>query len=213
MDLFKENIAPMPLFKMAGKLFNLPFFKMAADAILKFIKINIFVTVMTITTNEVSICTIFLMLNLLDAVLNYFEVVLTSKSKMAADAILKFIKINIFVTVMTITTNEVSICTISLMLNLLDEVLNYFEVVLTSKSKMAADAILKFIKIYIFVTVMTITTNEVSTCNISLMLNLLDEVLNYFEVVLTSKSKMVADTILKFIKIDIFVITMTITTK
>ena len=121
MDLFKENIAPMPLFKMAGKFFNLPFFKMAADAILKFIKINIFVTVMTITTNEVSICTIFLMLNLLDAVLNYFEVILTSKSKMASDAILKFIKINIFITVMTITTNEVSICTKFLMLNLLHE--------------------------------------------------------------------------------------------
>ncbi len=48
----------MHLFKMAGKLFNWPFFKMAADAILKFIKINIFVIVMTITTNEVSICTI-----------------------------------------------------------------------------------------------------------------------------------------------------------
>ncbi len=98
-----------------------------------------------------------------------------------------FIKIDIFVTVMTITTNEVSICTISLMLNLLDEVLNYFEVVLTSKSKMAADTILKFIKIDIFVITMTITTNEVSICTKFLMLNLLHEVLKYFRVILNSK--------------------------
>ena len=82
------------------------------------------------TINEISFLTNFIITILIKDYLKWLGINLTSKSKMAADAILKNVKGNISFSIT----------------NLMKDYLKWLGINLTSKSKMAANAILKNIK-------------------------------------------------------------------